>query len=166
MSRLMRVQGSGGRVQGAGKGKLYPVPCTLYPAKGFTLVELMIVVVIIAAIAAMIVPRLSGRSEQARVAVAQADISSNISMALKLYELDNGNFPTTEQGLNALYTRPSSSPAPINWNGPYLETKPVDPWGNPYQYKCPGAHNTMTYDLYSLGKDGSDGTADDIRNWD
>ncbi|MBL7069375.1 MAG: type II secretion system major pseudopilin GspG [Candidatus Omnitrophica bacterium] len=132
---------------------------------GFTLVELMIVVIIIAAMAAMVVPRLAGRSEQARVSVAQADISSNISMALKLYELDNGNYPTSGQGLNALLSTPSSSPAPPNWNGPYLERKPVDPWGNLYQYKCPGVHNQAGYDLYSVGKDGLEGTNDDVGNW-
>ena len=125
----------------------------------------MIVVIIIAALAAMVVPRLSGRSEQAKIAIAEADISSNIGTALKLYELDNGNFPTTEQGLEALLSKPSSNPIPTNWNGPYLEKKPIDPWKNPYQYKCPGMHNTAGYDLYSLGKDGIEGTDDDIGNW-
>lgn len=134
--------------------------------KGFTLIELMIVVIIIAALAAMVVPRLSGRSEQAKIAIAEADISSNIGMALKLYELDSGNFPTTEQGLSALFSKPSSNPVPTNWNGPYLEKKPIDPWKNTYQYKCPGAHNTAGYDLYSLGKDGTENTADDVKNWE
>lgn len=131
----------------------------------FTLIELMIVVIIIAALAAMIVPRLSGRAEQAKAAVAQSDINANISTALKLYQLDNGNFPSTEQGLDALLNKPSSEPAPSNWNEPYLEKAPVDPWGNPYKYKCPGANNKLGYDLYSMGKDGSDGTEDDITNW-
>lgn len=133
---------------------------------GFTLIELMIVVIIIAALAAMVIPRLSGRTEQAKIAIAEADINSNIAMALKLYELDNGNFPTTEQGLNALFSKPGSSPAPSNWKGPYLEKKPIDPWKNPYQYKCPGQHNPSTYDLYSLGKDGLEGTEDDVKNWE
>lgn len=132
---------------------------------GFTLIELMIVVIIIAALAAMVVPRLSGRSDQAKIAIAEADINSNIAMALKLYELDNNNFPTTEQGLSSLISKPSTNPAPLNWKGPYLERKPVDPWGNTYQYKCPGEHNPTTYDLYSLGKDGREGTEDDIKNW-
>jgi len=132
---------------------------------GFTLVELMIVVIIIAAMAAMVVPRLAGRSEQARVAVAEADVNSNISMALKLYELDNGSYPTSGQGINALMTKPSSSPVPSNWNGPYLEKAPVDPWGNAYQYKCPGVHNKTGYDVYSVGSDGLDGTDDDVGNW-
>ncbi|MDD5738034.1 MAG: type II secretion system major pseudopilin GspG, partial [Candidatus Omnitrophica bacterium] len=92
--------------------------------RGFTLIEIMIVVIIIAALASMVVPRLTGRTEQARVSIAEADVGSNIATALKLYELDNGNYPTTEQGLNALLSKPSSSPAPNNWNGPYLEKKP------------------------------------------
>ena len=138
---------------------------TMKDRKGFTLIELMIVVVIIVALASMVVPRLSGRTEQAKKAVAKADISSNISMALKLYELDNGNFPTTEQGLAALASSPSSAPVPNNWNGPYLETIPTDPWGNPYKYKCPGTNNKTTYDRYSVGKDGLEDTDDDIKNW-
>jgi general secretion pathway protein G len=125
----------------------------------------MIVVIIIAALAAMVLPRLGGRSEQAKVAIAQADISSNIAMALKLYELDNGNYPSSEQGLEALIVKPSSNPIPLNWKGPYLEKKPLDPWKNPYQYKCPGTHNSSGYDLYSLGKDGVESN-DDIKNWE
>lgn len=134
--------------------------------KGFTLIELMIVVIIIAALAAMVIPRLSGRTEQAKIAIAEADISSNIAMALKLYELDNGNFPTTEQGLNALFSKSASNPVPSSWTGPYLEKMPVDPWKNSYQYKCPGQHNPSTYDLYSFGKDGLEGTEDDVKNWE
>ena len=119
---------------------------------GFTLVEIMLVVIIIGALAAMIVPRLSGRSEQARTAVAKADIQTNIATALKMYELDNGMFPTTAQGLQALREKPSSSPVPRNWQGPYLEREPIDPWENPYVYVSPGTHRA-DYDLYSKGKD-------------
>lgn len=133
--------------------------------KGFTLVELMIVVIIIAALAAMVVPRLGSRSEQAKVAVAEADINSNIGLALKLYKLDNGRYPTTSQGLKALLSKPSASPAPANWNGPYLEKEPMDPWKSPYQYKSPGGHNSDGYDLYSLGLDGVEGNEDDVANW-
>lgn len=133
--------------------------------KGFTLIELMIVVVIIVALASMVVPRLSGRTEQAKRSVAKADIDSNISMGLKLYEVDNEGFPTTEQGLDALLQAPSSPPASDNWNGPYLEKTPVDPWGHPYEYKCPGSYRKAGYDLYSVGKDGIEGTDDDIKNW-
>lgn len=133
--------------------------------KAFTLIEIMIVVIIIAALAAMIVPRLSGRSEQAKVSIARGDISANISLALKLYELDNGHFPTTSQGLQALLTKPTYSPVPANWNGPYLEKKPIDPWGKEYQYRSPGAHNTQGFDLYSLGNDGVE-SDDDVTNWE
>ena len=136
------------------------------PRHRFTLIEIMIVVVIIAALAAMVVPRLTGRSEQARIAVATADIQGNIATALKLYELDNGTFPTTEQGLQALLEEPSSDPAPLDWRGPYLEKKPVDPWGNTYEYRSPGTHNTNGYDLFSVGRDGVAGTDDDIGNWE
>ena len=131
---------------------------------GFTLVELMIVVIIIAALSAMVVPRLGSRSEQAKIAVAEADINSNIGLALKLYKLDNGRYPTTSQGLKALFSKPSSSPVPNNWNGPYLENEALDPWQNAYQFKSPGTYNPTGYDLYSLGPDGVEGTEDDIKN--
>ncbi|MFH1856001.1 MAG: type II secretion system major pseudopilin GspG [Candidatus Omnitrophota bacterium] len=132
---------------------------------GFTLIELMLVVVIIAALASMVVPRLAGRSEQAKISRAQADISSNISLALKLYELDNGNYPTTEQGLDALMSKSSGNPIPENWNGPYLEKKPIDSWGRAYHYRYPGAYSAAGYDLYSLGKDGQE-SDDDVTNWE
>ncbi len=109
---------------------------------------------IIGALAVMVVPRLAGRGERALVTVAQVDISANIASALKLYELDNGMFPTTAQGLEALLVKPTSPPAPRNWNGPYLEKKPIDPWGEPYQYANPGTHG-VGYDLYSYGRDKS-----------
>lgn len=130
--------------------------------RGFTLIEIMLVVIIIGALVAMVMPRLTGRGEQARVSAAKADIYANIATALKLYELDNGAFPTTEEGLNALLVKP---PSAINWNGPYLEKKPVDPWGREYKYKSPGEHRP-DYDLYSVGRDGQPGTADDITNWE
>ena len=129
---------------------------------GFTLIELMLVVIIIGALVAMVMPRLTGRGEQARVAAAKADIMSNIATGLKLYELDNGEFPSTEEGLNALLVKPSSA---TNWHGPYLEKKPIDPWGREYKYKYPGEHRTADYDLYSLGKDGVE-SDDDVKNWD
>jgi general secretion pathway protein G len=128
----------------------------------FTLIELMLVVIIIGALVAMVMPRLTGRGEQARNAAAAADINANIATALKLYELDNGVFPSTEEGLNALLSRP---PSARNWNGPYLERKPTDPWGREYKYKCPGTRRPHDYDLYSLGRDGRE-SDDDVTNWE
>jgi general secretion pathway protein G len=131
--------------------------------RGFTLIELMLVVIIIGALTAMVMPRLAGRTEQAKVSAAQADISANIATALKLYELDNGRYPSSEDGgLTALLTKPGSV---NNWNGPYLEKKPVDPWGREYQYKSPGTHRTYDYDLFSMGNDGIE-SDDDIKNWE
>ena len=129
--------------------------------KGFTLIELMLVVIIIGVLSAMVVPRLVGRSEQARVAAAIADIESNISVALDLYELDNGAYPPA---LSALTREPS--PAPPNWNGPYLKKRPKDPWGEEYQYKFPGEQNKGSYDLWSYGKDRVAGGDDDVANWE
>lgn len=128
---------------------------------GFTLIELLIVVVILTVLAAAVLPRLAGRTQQARIATAKADISGNMGVALDLYELDNGRYPNTEEGLNALITKPGSV---NNWNGPYLKKRPIDPWGNEYKYASPGTHNN-DYDLYSFGPDGSEGN-DDITNWE
>ena len=131
--------------------------------KGFTLIELMLVVIIIGALTAMVMPRLAGRTEQAKISAAQADVTANIATALKLYELDNGRYPSGEDsGLQALFNKPGNA---NNWNGPYLEKKPMDPWGREYQYKSPGSHRTYDYDLYSLGRDGVE-SEDDVKNWD
>lgn len=134
--------------------------------KGFTMIEIMLVVIIIGILAALVVPNLAGRGEQARMAAAQADIEANIPAALDLYELDNGNYPTTEQGLAALAQEPTTSPVPSNWNGPYLKKRktPLDPWKREYVYVAPGANNTEDYDLSSLGPDGIE-SEDDIVNW-
>ena len=131
---------------------------------GFTLIELMLVIVIIGALAAMVVPRLAGRSEEARRSIAAADIKGNLSLALRLYEVDNGRYPSTEQGLKARLEKPTASPVPKNWKGPYLEQDPSDPWQRPYAYKYPGSHPPRDYDLYSQGPDGID-SDDDITNW-
>ncbi|MFH1848371.1 MAG: type II secretion system major pseudopilin GspG [Candidatus Omnitrophota bacterium] len=129
--------------------------------KGFTLIELMLVVIIVAVLVAMVVPRLAGRSEQARNVAARADIESNLAMALDLYELDNGSYPDE---LGWLIKEPT--PAPTNWNGPYIKKKPADPWGEEYKYLFPGEHNKGSYDLWSNGKDRSEGGGDDIANWE
>ena len=125
--------------------------------QGFTLIEIMLVVIIIGILAAMVVPRLSGRTDQARVSVARADIEVTFATALKLYEIDNGAFPTTEEGLAALLAAPASAP---HWKGPYLERKVLDPWGQEYQYRSPGASGAP-YDIFSFGTDGVQ-SSDDV----
>ena len=131
-------------------------------SRGFTLVELLIVVTILGILVAAVVPRLAGRTEQARVGRAGADVKGNIALALDLFELDAGKYPTAEQGLAALRAAPADVE---NWRGPYLKQEPMDPWGHPYRYRYPGSRNPKDYDLFSLGPDGVEGTADDIGNW-
>ncbi len=133
---------------------------------GFTLIEIMLVVIIITILASLVVPRFAGQSQKARVAAAQAQISS-LGVALDMYELHNGSYPSTEQGLEALRVAPSSDPAPADWQGPYMKKDiPLDPWKHPYVYVSPGEHNPETYDLYSRGPDGQDGGGDDVTNWE
>jgi len=132
----------------------------------FTMIEIMLVVVILGILVAMVAPNLSGKSNQARISAARTDIEANIMAALDFYELDNGRYPTTDQGLQALIAKPASGPATENWNGSYLKKKkvPIDPWGKEYIYISPGAHNTDEFDLYSYGPDGIE-SDDDIVNW-
>ncbi len=134
------------------------------PRTGFTLVEVMVVVVILGILAVLIVPRVVGRSEEARAVAAKHDIAT-IMQSLKLYRLDNGRYPTGEQGLEALVSKPQKPPLPTNWK-PYLDKLPRDPWGNPYQYLNPGVHDEI--DVFSLGADGQPGGSGadlDIGSW-
>jgi general secretion pathway protein G len=133
--------------------------------RGFTLIELLLVMVILAVLAALVLPRFTGRTEDANKTAAQTQISSLFSVALDLYEADNGRYPTTAQGLNALRVQPTTAPEPKKWKGPYLKSDiPSDPWGNAYVYRSPGQKNPDGYDLVSAGPDGSEGTEDDISN--
>jgi general secretion pathway protein G len=133
---------------------------------GFTLVEVMVVVVILAVLAALIVPKVIGRPDEAKVIAARHDIGA-IRQALDLYRLDNGRYPTTEQGLAALVARPSLAPVPPNWKpGGYLDRLPKDPWGRPYQYLNPGIRGEI--DVFSFGADGAaggEGVDADIGSW-
>jgi general secretion pathway protein G len=135
--------------------------------RGFTLIEIMVVVVIMGILAALVVPKLMGRADDARVTAAKQDIAS-IMQALKLYRLDNQRYPTSEQGLQALIQKPSSGPAANGWkNGGYIEKLPKDPWGGQYQYLSPGVKGEV--DVFSFGADsqaGGTGNDADIGSWD
>jgi general secretion pathway protein G len=131
---------------------------------GFTLIEIMVVMVIIAILASLIVPRVINRPDEARRVAARSDIAT-LDQALKLYRLDNGRYPTTEQGLSALVTKPTAEPLPTNWK-PYLDFLPKDPWGKSYQFANPGQHGEV--DIWSFGADGQpggEGNDADIGNW-
>mgnify|MGYP003791077383 CR=1 FL=1 len=131
-------------------------------SRGFTLIELMLVVIIIGIIAAIAIPRIAGRTEKARLTAARADLSA-LSTALDSFELDTGRFPTTEEGLDALVRMPASLTPEDGWQGPYMRTReiPLDPWNREYHYKYPGEHG-VDYDVYSSGPDGEEGTDDDV----
>jgi len=134
--------------------------------RGFTLLEIMVVVVILGILAVLVVPKIISRPDEARVIAARQDIAS-LMQALKLYRLDNQRYPATEQGLQALAARPTTAPVPNNWKaGGYLERLPNDPWGNPYQYLNPGLHGEI--DILSFGADGApggEGNDADIGSW-
>lgn len=129
---------------------------------GFTLIELLLVLMILGVLAAIVVPKFSGRTEQARRTAAVSQIST-FGTALDSYEVDVGSYPQGKTGLNALLQQPREG---TGWRGPYLQKEiPLDPWGNPYIYESPGKHNPSGYDLSSMGPDGRAGTDDDITNW-
>ena len=133
---------------------------------GFTLIEIMVVIAIIGILATLIVPKIMGRPDEARATAAKHDVGTLVQ-AFKLYRLDIGRYPTTEQGIRALVEKPTSEPVPQNWKaGGYLDSVPKDPWGNPYQYANPGTHGEI--DVYSYGSDGKPGGTGndaDIGNW-
>jgi general secretion pathway protein G len=142
--------------------KLNPIHLRRAGARGFTLIELLLVLVILGVLAAIVVPKFSGRTEQARVTAAQSQIAT-FGTALDAFEVDNGYYPKGSAGLKDLVTQPRDAQ---NWRGPYLKNDiPLDPWGNAYVYECPGKYNPTSYDLMSMGPDGRAGTDDDITNW-
>jgi general secretion pathway protein G len=134
--------------------------------RGFTLIEIMVVVVIIGLLATLVLPRVLGRQDQAMIAKAKVDVQA-LTTALKMYKLDNFNYPSTEQGLESLVKQPAGEPAAKNWKeGGYIDRLPADPWGNPYQYLSPG--EKMEIDVWSFGADGRTGGEEinaEIGNW-
>lgn len=137
----------------------------LRSASGFTLIEVMIVIVIIGILAALVVPKVMSRPDEARAVAARQDIATLVQ-ALKLYRLDVGRYPSTEQGLQALVEKPRLAPIPQGWKDGYVERLPQDPWGKPYQYLYPGLHGDI--DVFSFGADGAMGgvgSAADVGNW-
>ena len=130
--------------------------------RGFTLIELLLVLVILGVLAAIVVPKFAGRTEQARQTAAQSQIAT-FGTALDAFEVDNGYYPKGKNGLNDLVQQPRDAQ---NWKGPYMKNDiPMDPWGHPYVYECPGKHNPSSYDLSSIGLDGRANSEDDITNW-
>jgi general secretion pathway protein G len=137
--------------------------------KGFTLLEIIVVVFILSILVALVAPKIIGRTDDARITDAKLQIK-NFEMALKLYKLDNGFFPDTQQGLDALIEKPTTGRIPTKYReGGYLEQRkiPADPWGNPYIYVCPGLHGEFDIVCYGAdGKEGGEGKDGDIKNWD
>ena len=132
--------------------------------RGFTLIEVMVVVVILGILAALVVPKIMSRPDEARITKVKQDIRA-LEASLKLYKLDNFSYPSTDQGLEALVNKPTGNPEPRNWKQ-YLDRLPKDPWGFPYNYLNPGTHGEL--DLYSLGADGQQGGTGvnaDVGNW-
>ena len=136
--------------------------------RGFTLIEILVVIIVLGMLAALVGPRILGRVSEAKSATARTQIEL-LGLGLDNYRLDNGGYPTTEQGLLALNEKPTREPLALNWRGPYLRKAiPTDPWGRPYVYRSPGESNPSGYDLLTLGRDGQPGGNDedaDITSW-
>ncbi len=130
--------------------------------QGFTLIEIMLVVIIIGMMAVVIVPRFAGKQEKAKVAKARTEIAA-LCLALDNFELDVGRFPSTEEGLSALFEKPASLGPEVEWDGPYLREMLPDPWGNEYQYRYPG-EVAVDYDVWTFGPDGQEGGGDELYN--
>lgn len=142
---------------------------TIASRSGLTLIEVVVVIIVLGLLAGLVGPQIIGRVSQAKSETARTQIEL-FSVSLDNYRLDNGRYPTSEQGLEALRTKPTREPVPDNWRGPYLRKDvPLDPWGQPYVYKSPGDENPSSYDLYTLGRDGQPGGEDedaDIVSWE
>lgn len=138
-------------------------------AGGFTLIELLVVIAVITLLATLVAPNVFRHLGSAREGTARSQVEM-LSAALDAYRLDNGRYPTTEQGLRALWEAPTSEPMPSDWRGPYLrKAPPADPWGNPYVFESPATRSSWGYDLMSYGADGAEGGTGedaDIRSWD
>lgn len=130
---------------------------TRRPSRGFTLLELLVVIIVLGLLAGLVAPQIFGRVGEAKVTTARTQMSL-VGTALDSYRLDNGAYPTTEQGLQALREKPAREPIATNWRGPYLRKEvPLDPWGRAYVYRAPGSRNPNGYDLSTLGRDGTEG---------
>ena len=136
--------------------------------RGFTLIEILVVIIVLGLLATLVGPRILGRVSDAKSATARTQIEL-LGLALDSYRLDNGGYPTTEQGLAALDEKPTAEPLPPNWRGPYLrKAVPLDPWNRPYIYRSPGEHRASSYDLATLGRDGQPGGSEedaDVTSW-
>jgi general secretion pathway protein G len=139
--------------------------CEPRPAHAFTLLEILVTIAIIGLLATLAIMNLGGVHENAEKAAARLMVNESIKMAIGVYRMSEGGYPSTAEGLQALVAAPAGKP---NWRGPYIEKgrMPNDPWGEPYQYQSPGQHNKDTYDVWSKGPDKQSGTADDIGNWE
>ncbi len=135
--------------------------------KGFTLLEIMVVLAILGLLVAVLVKNVSGDLTRGEESAASLFVNSTLASPLTAYRIDNGDYPSTAQGLQALITKPQNA---TRWRGPYYESKngnvPLDPWQQPYEYRYPGTHNKNLYDLFSKGRDKTAGTEDDIGNWE